>query len=85
MTSFNQNCVKGIEPNTDRIQEHLEQSLILITGLVPLIGYDKAAEIAKKAARENITLKQSALALGAVSEADFDFYMNPQRLINPVK
>lgn len=85
MTSFNQNCVKGIEPNADRIQEHLEQSLILITGLVPLIGYDKAAEIAKKAARENITLKQAALALAAVSEADFDFYMNPQRQINPVK
>ena len=85
MTSFNQNCIKGMEPNTDRIQDHLEQSLILITGLVPLIGYDKAAEIAKKAARENITLKQSALALGAVSEADFDFYMNPQRLINPVE
>jgi fumarate hydratase class II len=85
MTSFNQNCIKGMEPNTDRIQDHLEQSLILITGLVPLIGYDKAAEIAKKAARENITLKQSALALGAVSEADFDFYMNPKRQIHPVE
>jgi len=81
--SFNHNCVVGIEPNLPRIKEHLEQSLILVTGLVPLIGYDKAAEIGKKAAKENITLKAAALSLGYVSEKDFDFYMNPERLIKP--
>lgn len=81
--SFNHNCVVGIEPNLPRIKEHLEQSLILVTGLVPLIGYDKAAEIGKKAAKENITLKAAALTLGYVTEKDFDFYMNPKRLIKP--
>lgn len=83
--SFTNKCVVGITPNTDRIQEHLEQSLILITGLVPVIGYDKSAEIAKKAAKENITLKKSAIELGYISEKDFDFYMAPDRLIHPEK
>lgn len=83
MRSFMNKCVVGIMPNTGRIQEHLEQSLILITGLVPVIGYDKSAEIAKKAAKENITLKKAALELGYISEKDFDFYMAPERLIQP--
>ena len=81
--SFNHKCVTGIQPNLPRIKEHLNQSLILVTGLVPLIGYDKAAEIGKKAAKENTTLKQAALALGYVSEKDYDFYIDPQRLIKP--
>lgn len=83
MRSFTEKCVVGIMPNTGRIEEHLEQSLILITGLVPVIGYDKSAEIAKKAAKENITLKKAALELGYISEKDFDFYMAPERLIQP--
>ncbi len=83
INSFNNKCAVGIKPNLPRIKDHLEQSLILVTGLVPLIGYDKAAEIGKKAAKENITLKEAALSLGYVSETDFDFYMNPQRLIKP--
>ncbi len=83
MRSFTNKCVIGIKPNVDRIQEHLEQSLILITGLVPVIGYDKSAEIAKKAAKENITLKKSAMELGYISEKEFDFYMAPERLIHP--
>lgn len=83
INSFNNKCAVGIKPNLPRIKDHLEQSLILVTGLVPLIGYDKAAEIGKKAAKENITLKEAALSLGYVSEKDFDYYMNPQRLIKP--
>ena len=64
-----------------KINHNLNQSLILITGLVPLIGYDKAAEIAKKAFRENITLKEAAMATGYVSEADYDLHMDPSKLI----
>nr|WP_092074485.1 class II fumarate hydratase [Dendrosporobacter quercicolus]NSL49662.1 class II fumarate hydratase [Dendrosporobacter quercicolus DSM 1736] len=81
MNSFNANCAAGIRPNLPKIEFNLHQSLILITGLVPLIGYDKAAEIAKKAAADGITLKAAALATGYVSEADYDHYMNPARLI----
>lgn len=83
INSFNHKCAAGIKPNLPRIAEHLKNSLILVTGLVPLIGYDKAAEIGKKAAKENSTLKEAALSTGYVSEKDFDFYMNPQRLIKP--
>ncbi|WP_196593480.1 class II fumarate hydratase [Pectinatus sottacetonis] len=83
INSFNHKCAVGIKPNLSRIEDHLKHSLILVTGLVPLIGYDKSAEIGKKAAKENITLKEAALSLGYVSEKDFDFYMNPQRLIKP--
>lgn len=83
MRSFNNNCAAGIEPNRERIDLNLNQSLILITGLVPRIGYDKAAEIAKKAAKEGLTLKQAALDLKYVSEADYDRDMDPQKLIRP--
>nr|WP_320145177.1 class II fumarate hydratase [uncultured Anaeromusa sp.] len=81
MNSFNEKCAVGIEPNLKKIDHNLNQSLILITGLVPLIGYDKAAEIAKKAFHENITLKEAAMATGYVSEADYDLYMDPSKLI----
>ena len=83
MNSFNNNCAVGIEPNRKNIDFYLHQSLILITGLVPLIGYDKAAEIAKKATHEGITLKEAALVTGYVSEADYDYYMDPARLVAP--
>jgi len=81
MNSFNEKCAVGIEPNLKKIDFNLHQSLILITGLVPLIGYDKACEIAKKAAHEGITLKAAALATGYVNEKDYDHYMDPARLI----
>ena len=83
MNSFDRNCAAGIRPNLEKIDTYLHQSLILITGLVPLIGYDKAAEIAKKAARDGITLKQAALASGYVSEAEYDRYMDPAKLAKP--
>lgn len=83
INSFNHNCAIGIEPNLQTINFHLHQSLILVTGLVPLIGYDKSAEIAKKAAKEGITLKESALSLGYVNETDYEHYMNVNHLIKP--
>jgi fumarate hydratase class II len=83
MDSFKKNCAEGIQPNREMMDFYLHQSLILITGLVPLIGYDKAAEIAKKAAKEGITLKESALATGWVTESEYDLHMNPAVLVKP--
>jgi fumarate hydratase class II len=79
--SFTDNCVKGIEPNTTRIAELMERSLMLVTALAPKIGYDKATEIAKYAHRNGTTLKQEALRLGYVSEADFDAIVRPETMV----
>ena len=83
MNSFNKNCAMGIEPNLETLDFYLHQSLILITGLVPLIGYDKSAQIAKNAAKQGITLKESAMQTGWVSAADYDLYMDPAKLAKP--
>lgn len=80
MNSFRKHCVVGIQPNLARIDHNLHQSLILVTGLVPLVGYDKACMIAKKAAKEGRTLKESALATGLVTEEQFDAAMDPAKL-----
>jgi len=80
MKSFNEHCARGIEPNTARIDELLRRSLMLVTALNPHIGYDKSAEIAKKAHREGATLKDAALALGYVSAADFDAWVKPEKM-----
>jgi fumarate hydratase class II len=71
MASFNTHCAAGIEPNRERIQELVDRSLMLVTALNPHIGYDKAAQIAKKAHKEHLTLKESALSLGFVTEKQF--------------
>ncbi|RDU97128.1 class II fumarate hydratase [Trinickia dinghuensis] len=76
--SFNDNCAVGIEPNRDRIDTLLNESLMLVTALNPHIGYDKAAQIAKKAHKEGTTLKAAALALGYVTEAQFDEWVRPE-------
>ncbi|MBE0588143.1 MAG: class II fumarate hydratase [Hydrogenophaga sp.] len=81
MTSFNAHCAGGIEPNRGRIAELLERSLMLVTTLNPHIGYDRAAEIAKKAHQEGWTLREAALALGHVSAEDFDRWVVPQRMV----
>ena len=83
MTSFEEHCARGIEPNRARIDELLERSLMLVTALNPHIGYDKAAAIAKKAHREGTTLKHAALALGHVTEAEFDAWVKPEKMIGP--
>ncbi|MDX2231915.1 MAG: class II fumarate hydratase [Leptolyngbyaceae cyanobacterium bins.349] len=81
--SFHDYCAVGIAPNQARIQEHLDNSLMLVTALNPHIGYEKAAKIALTAHRENLSLKQAALKLGFVSEADFDRWINPAAMTQP--
>jgi fumarate hydratase class II len=83
--SFRKNCAAGIEPNRKRIAMHLENSLMLVTALNPHIGYDNAAKIAKKAHHEGTTLREAALALGLVSEADFDRFVRPEDMVGPKK
>ena len=79
--SFNDNCAVGIEPNVERINEHLNNSLMLVTALNTKIGYDKAATIAKKAYREGITLKEAALALGYLTSEEFEEWVRPQDMV----
>jgi fumarate hydratase class II len=81
--SFTEHCVKGIEPDRDRIQQHLDNSLMLVTALAPHIGYDKAAKVAKKAHEEGTTLKAAAAALGFVTADDFDQFVQPSKMIGP--
>ncbi len=85
LKSFNEKCVAGIEPNAKQITEHLNHSLMLVTALNPHIGYDKAAEIALKAWREDKTLKQAALELGYVTELQFDDWVKPETMTGPEK
>jgi fumarate hydratase class II len=79
--SFVDHCVEGIEPNRERARKHLDESLMLVTALNAKIGYYKAAEIAQKAHREGLTLKGAALALGYLSEAEFDATVVPERML----
>ncbi|TFH20870.1 MAG: class II fumarate hydratase [Bacteroidia bacterium] len=79
-SSFNENCSVGIEPNKERIEENLNNSLMLVTALNTHIGYEKAAEIAKKAHKEGATLKQAALSLSYVTEEEFDEWVDPSRM-----
>jgi fumarate hydratase class II len=81
MASFEEHCVRGIEPNRERIGEQLERSLMLVTALAPHIGYDRAAEIAKKAHKDGSTLREAALALGYVKAQDFDNWVRPEDMV----
>jgi fumarate hydratase class II len=81
LQSFNDHCAVGIEPNRARIEALLNESLMLVTALNPHIGYDKAAQIAKKAHKEGTTLKAAALALGYVSEQQFDQWVRPADMV----
>ena len=83
--SFNDHCAVGIEPNRDRIDTLLNESLMLVTALNPHIGYDKAAQIAKKAHKEGTTLKAAALTLGYVTEQQFDEWVRPADMVGNVK
>ena len=80
--SFADNCVVGIAPDRARIRRHLEESLMLVTALTPAIGYDRAAEIAKKAHHEGTTLREAALALGYLDSAAFDAAVRPETMIS---
>lgn len=85
MQGFNEHCVVGIEPNRDRISQLLNESLMLVTALNTHIGYDKAAEIAKKAHKEGLTLKASALKLGYLTEEQFDLWVRPEDMVGSMK
>ena len=82
--SFNDNCAIGIEPNQERIKQNLNNSLMLVTALNTHIGYEKAAEIAKKAHKEGSTLKEAALSMGYLSEKEFDEWVDPSKMTGSV-
>jgi fumarate hydratase, class II len=79
--SFDANCAAGIEPNRAVILKHLENSLMLVTALNPHIGYENAAKIAKKAHKENKTLKEAAVELGLVTPEQFDHWVRPENMV----
>jgi fumarate hydratase class II len=81
--SFEEHCARGIEPDLERIREHVGRSLMLVTGLAPKLGYDKAAAIAKKAHKDGSTLKDAALALGHITAEDFDREVRPEKMVGP--
>ena len=81
--SFHDNCIVGIEPAYEEIEANLKNSLMLVTALNQVIGYDKAAEVAKKAYKEGTTLKEAAMSLGYVSEDEFDKYVRPEDMVHP--
>jgi fumarate hydratase class II len=81
MRSFNEHCAIGIEANRERIDELMRNSLMLVTALNPHIGYDKAAQIAKKAHRENLTLREAAIALGFVTAEQFEQWVRPEQMV----
>lgn len=83
MESFRKNCVEGMEPDTQRMREHLDRSLMLVTALNPLIGYDNAAKLAKHALDKGMTLREAAIELGSVSLEDFDRVVRPETMIGP--
>ncbi len=79
--SFEQRCVSGITANKEKMSENLHRSLMLVTSLNPYIGYDNAAKVAKKAHKENLSLKEACLELGFMSEEDFDKVFHPEELV----
>ena len=79
--SFTKNCAAGILPNLPIIKQHMENSLMLVTALNTHIGYENAAKIAKKAHKENKTLRQAAVELGLVTPAQFDEWVRPENMV----
>ena len=80
VSSYNQRCLAGIKANEEQIENYLNQCLMLVTALNPVIGYDKAAEIAQKAFREDLSLKEAAVSLGYLSAEEFDKYVDPKKM-----
>ena len=79
--SFEKNCVRGIQPNLPVIERNLKNSLMLVTALSPKIGYDRAAQVAKKAHREGITLRESVIALGWLTGEEYDALVDPAKMV----
>ena len=82
-TNFRKFLVEGTKPNLKKIHEYVERSLMLVTALAPVIGYDKASKIAHHAMDNDLTLKAAALQLGFVSEAEFDRVVDPKKMVHP--
>ncbi len=83
--SFNDKCAEGILANEPEIKKHLQNSLMLVTALNPHVGYENAAKIAKKAHKENTTLKEAAIALGLLTDAQFDEWVRPEDMVGSLK
>jgi fumarate hydratase class II len=83
--SFNNNCAVGIVPNHAVIQQHLENSLMLVTALNPHIGYENAAKIAKKAHKENKTLREASVELGLLTSEQFTDWVKPEEMVGALK
>jgi fumarate hydratase, class II len=81
--SFTRHCVIGIEPNRDVIARHVSNSLMLVTALNPVIGYDQAAQVAKLAYAQNLSLKEAVLRLGLLSGEEFDRHVRPDQMVRP--
>ncbi len=84
-SNFQAHCIAGLEPDPQQMAAHLERGLMLVTALNPHIGYDKAAEIAKKAYAENLTLRESALELGYLTDEEFDAWVRPENMLESGK
>ena len=83
MRSFDEHCLRGLEPNRDHLSATVQHSLMLVTALTPHIGYDEAARIVKKAHADGISLREAACALGSVTEAQFDAWVRPEEMLGP--
>jgi fumarate hydratase class II len=80
---FREFCIDGLEPNYEQISHHLYNSLMLVTALAPIIGYDKSAEVAKKAHKEQVTLREATISLGFLSGEEFDAAVVPEDMTHP--
>ncbi|RYZ58804.1 MAG: class II fumarate hydratase [Proteobacteria bacterium] len=83
MNSFRTNCVDGMEPDEKKMREHLDRSLMLVTALNPVIGYDQSAKLAKYALDKNLSLREAAKELGSISMEDFDRVVKPETMVGP--
>ena len=81
MLSFEKNCLRGLTADRARMRENLDRSLMLVTCLTPAVGYERAAQAAKKAHREGTTLREAVLALGLMSGEEFDRQVDPEKMV----
>ena len=81
--NFSIYCVKGIKANKQKIKEHLDNSLMLVTALAPKVGYDNAAKIAKRALKNGTKLKEEAIKSGLIDENVYDLLVNPNKMVGP--
>jgi fumarate hydratase, class II len=81
--NFRRFLIEGTQPNLRKIKQYVERSLMLVTALTPVIGYDKASKIAHHALHRDMTLKAAALDLGFITEAEFDRIVDPAKMVQP--